>query len=335
LATNTVLVRWRIGDRTFVGTASPVEDPGTLRTEVLPEYDARFGAQRVLEWFGSAVGCIALRESPQGIPYYGEVEAMFDQAADDYDGVVRGNPLNMHLREVSREILRGLFRPGERVLEIGCGTGLETLPLAEAGVNVVALDISAKMLAVLDRHARGASLQGRIETRKAAAGDLAEIVSEFGPGSFDGAFSHFGALNCEPHLRRLPAALHQLVKQDGRISLGILNRTCLSELILFNLAFQPRRAFARLNPTLPVGQSRFGVLIFPYGPQEIKSMFSPQFLPERTIGVSVFVPPSNFGGRVVHYPGLVSLLEAADRAVSRLPLVRGLGDYFLMEMRRR
>jgi ubiquinone/menaquinone biosynthesis C-methylase UbiE len=39
---------------------------------------------------------------------------------------------------------------GGPVLELGCGTGRITLPLAEAGVNVVALDASQTMLAALN-----------------------------------------------------------------------------------------------------------------------------------------------------------------------------------------
>jgi SAM-dependent methyltransferase len=44
-----------------------------------------------------------------------------------------------------------VLQPGERVLEIGCGTGQATLPLAERGLQVTAVELGAQ-LAALARH---------------------------------------------------------------------------------------------------------------------------------------------------------------------------------------
>jgi SAM-dependent methyltransferase len=45
------------------------------------------------------------------------------------------------------------LRPGESVLDVGCGSGALALPLARAGHTVVGLDFSAGMLDLLRRHA--------------------------------------------------------------------------------------------------------------------------------------------------------------------------------------
>ncbi len=306
-----------------------------LQGEIFPEYTRQFGTARLSRWFGPQIGCIALAESASAASYYDQVEALFDQAARNYDRRVQDDPLNLHPRRVSSEVLRKLFPPGSRVLELGCGTGLETIPLAETGVNVVAFDISAKMLAELDRKARAADLGDRIVTRKGLISELSTIVTEFGPGSFDGAFSHFGALNCEPNLGGLPTTLHQLVKPNGRVSLGVLNRTSLAEMVLFVAALRPRRAFARLRSALPVGQSQFGVFVLPYGPAEVRRLFTPFFRVEKTFGVSVVLPPSHLGGRLHRHPRLLSLLESIDGSVVDRPMFRYLGDYFLMQLVRR
>src|SRR5207245_9861747 len=125
-----------------------------------------------------------------------------------------------------------LLPSGSHVLELGRGTSRGTIPLAEAGVSVVDVDISAKMLAELDRKARATSLGNLIATRKGAISQLSNILRDFGPASFDGAFSHFGAIDCEPDLAGPPETLHRLIEPDGSISLAMLNPTTLAALLL-------------------------------------------------------------------------------------------------------
>ena len=76
----------------------------------------------------------------------------FDRAVEYYD---RTRGLS---EDASREMtaLLGERAPGEgRILEIGVGTGLVALPLADAGVPMVGLDLSAPMLAKLVEKAGG------------------------------------------------------------------------------------------------------------------------------------------------------------------------------------
>jgi SAM-dependent methyltransferase len=332
---DSAVVRWMIGHQQFLGAASLVDDPTTLRSKLVPRFLEKFGPERISRWFGREIGCVRLFESPDGFPYYRAVEALFDSSAPKYDGVVQGNPFDLHLRRVAVAHLRNLFRTGQKVLELGCGTGLETIPLAQAGLRVVALDISSEMLNQLDRNARAACVRDRIETRRVALGTLPEIVRDLGPGSFDGAFSHFGALNCEPHLERVPGALHQLLRPSARVSLGVWNRTCLWELMGYGALLRPGRALARLQSSVPVGKSRFGVPVFPYSPHEATRLFSPFFVSEAATGVSVLMPPYNLANRLVSSPRLIAFLEAADAAVRDRRFLRYLGDHFLLTMRRR
>jgi ubiquinone/menaquinone biosynthesis C-methylase UbiE len=324
-----------VGDRQFIGTAREVTDPVVLQTEVLPMFEAAYGKERLSRWFGSEMGCVSLLRSNDGVPHYRAVETLFDQSAPMYDRVVQSNRFDQHLRTVALEVLRTRFRPGDRVLELGCGTGLETIPLAESGVEIVALDISRGMLRELNRKARSASVHGRIKTRQVPISELHKIVSDLGPGSFDGVFSHFGALNCEPHLDSLSETLYQLIKPKGRVSLGVWNRTCLAEMVLFGMALRPARALARFQSSVPVGKTRFGVPVFPYSPGEVKRLFSPFFSFESAVGASVLMPPYNLTRRLVPHPQLIGLLEAGDRLIRDRPFLRYLGDHFLLELRRR
>ncbi len=66
----------------------------------------------------------------------------FDSWADVYDSVYA------YVREDIPFYVDRARASGSPVLELGCGTGRVTLPIAEAGVNIVGIDISTSMLGV-------------------------------------------------------------------------------------------------------------------------------------------------------------------------------------------
>jgi SAM-dependent methyltransferase len=82
------------------------------------------------------------------VPSREELRLTFDQAAELYDRARPGYPA-----ELVAELVRFAgITAASRVLEIGCGTGQLTVPLAEVGCEVVALDIGANMAAVARRN---------------------------------------------------------------------------------------------------------------------------------------------------------------------------------------
>ena len=70
----------------------------------------------------------------------------YDAIASDYDRLMAGD---RWIRLILRRYFRRLFRPGQRVMDAGCGTGSDTLYLASLGVRVLAVDASKRMIEVL------------------------------------------------------------------------------------------------------------------------------------------------------------------------------------------
>jgi len=92
------------------------------------------------------------RAVPLDFPPLGSLErerlrATFDEAAELYDRARPGYPPAMFgdLAEL------GKLGPGSRVLEIGCGTGQATMPLAERGYRIVAVELGAELATVAQR----------------------------------------------------------------------------------------------------------------------------------------------------------------------------------------
>ena len=90
-------------------------------------------------------------------------------------GYLITNPLR-RLGENPDSILAPLTRPGMTAIDIGCGMGFFSLPLArmvgDAG-RVVCVDVQPKMLSSLERRARRRGLSEIIECRLASQEDLA------------------------------------------------------------------------------------------------------------------------------------------------------------------
>ena len=89
-----------------------------------------------------------------------------------------------------------------RVLELGCGTGRVTMPLARAGVRIVGVDRSAQMLAVARRRLRGSRHASHV---RLVRGDIRALP--FRPASFNAVLAPYGVLQSLLRERDLSAAL--------------------------------------------------------------------------------------------------------------------------------
>ncbi|MSP95243.1 MAG: methyltransferase domain-containing protein [Alphaproteobacteria bacterium] len=103
-------------------------------------------------------------------------------------------------------------KPGQRVLDIGCGSGTTTFLLAErAGPSgkAVGIDLSGPMLAVADARRKEVSVAPEF-----IQGDVTDYP--FAPASFDCAFSQFGVMFFADSVASF-AAVHRAMKKDGRL----------------------------------------------------------------------------------------------------------------------
>src|SRR6478609_2058626 len=130
--------------------------------------------------------------------------APFDGMAADYDRSFTASSIGQRMRAAVWHRLDAAFRPGERVLELNCGTGEDAVHLGSRGVRVLATDTSPAMLAVARAKVARAGMTDLVEVAPMAIEDLATRCPA---RSFDGVLSNFGGLNCVADLRGVAHAL--------------------------------------------------------------------------------------------------------------------------------
>jgi ubiquinone/menaquinone biosynthesis C-methylase UbiE len=255
----------------------------------------------------------------------------FDAIAERYDNTFSSSIIGRLQRQSVWDELTKSFRPGDRVLDIGCGTGVDACFLAEHGVHVTACDNSAKMLRVAER--RIAALPpttGSIQLRAVAAEQISILNTE---GPFDGAVSNFGAINCLPDIAKLAADLALLVRPGARVFLCLIGPVCIWETFWYLLHGKPAKGFRRFRqngvPAKLQGGSTFEV--YYRSASAIETMFKPQFRLKAIRGIGLVVPPSYVEGWAQRFPSLLRLAATADRFLASCPGIRGVADHMLLQ----
>src|SRR2546428_9663740 len=101
-----------------------------------------------------------------GQAYYRHLERGFDDLAPTYDKDIAANEVTIRMRKIFRKALLEAFHPGRRVIEIGCGTGIDALWLAEQGIDVVGTDIFQGMFDRVRVKARAIALGSWLISRQ-------------------------------------------------------------------------------------------------------------------------------------------------------------------------
>lgn len=260
----------------------------------------------------------------------------FDAAAPCYDDGFTRTRLGRWLRETVRARLATSFHPGDRVLEMGCGTGEDAVWLARRGVRLVATDSSPAMLSVARQKAEASGVGDRVVFTPLDlenAGAWADRSRQ--PGEYDGVFSNFGALNCLPDRRQLATALAGLVRPEGQIMVVLMGPVCPWEIAWYLAHGQPATAFRRFRSgiTAHVGGGEMTQVWYP-SPHRVRQEFGSHFRHLETVGVGTLLPPSYLSHLVDRWPAVFDSLASLDSRLSgRFPWT-WFNDHYLVRMER-
>lgn len=195
-----------------------ITDPAARRAAS----DAGLDRSRVFDWDRAASRTLALLESARDAARSTAARGAADlqaRTAAHYEG----HPFDFLTAEDEqvieafqpapfRRFIRAFARPGAAVAEIGCGPGRGTMFMAQEGLQVTAVDISANSIALARRRAP--------EARFVRATNLALPLWS---GAFEIVVSD-GVIHHTPDPRTSFSELVRLMRPGARLYLGVYNR---------------------------------------------------------------------------------------------------------------
>lgn len=123
-----------------------------------------------------------------------------------------GQIANYNIRAGEEFIQRTPIKPGDRLLDVACGTGNVAIPAARAGANVTGVDIATNLLEQARKRAAAENLHIEFQ-----GGDAEELP--YRDGEFDSVVSMFGAMFA-PRPDRVAAELVRVCQPGGLIAMA-------------------------------------------------------------------------------------------------------------------
>lgn len=270
----------------------------------------------------------------------------FDAMAAGYDDVAR-SAVGVHYRRRVDAIVDRHLPPEGRVLDVGCGTGIDAARLAGVGHDVVAVDGSANMVErARARLSATDDLRGRAVVHQCDLDHLdtnpvtAPGADEYG-GPFALVLANFGAINCSRDLPRFGRWLASVLEGDGVAVLVTMAPICppelLQGLVTGNRGLLARR---RSGPSGPSGgrnddahDPHAAVAVRYFSARRLVAELGPGFVLEDARAIGVVVPTFEQRRLAEGRPRLLRSLGFVDRMVGSPAVGLATGDHHVAVIR--
>ncbi len=261
-----------------------------------------------------------------------DTQQAFDSVAADYDGPAGNNRLIQLMREQLWHTVLGLCPPGSSLLDLGCGTGIDAAFFASRGYYVFATDWSPRMVERSKRRAEEEGLTDRLRVGCIGLQDLEQLNGL----SFDLIYSDLGPLNCASDLSGVARACTRLLAARGRLVASVIGRTCPWEIAYYAVRGNWSRAWLRqAKESVPVNLNGNTVWTKYYAPLEFYSAFAGGLELTAYRALGLFMPPPYLIRFYERRERLLAPLRWLDAHLTTAPILRNLGDHFLMVLTKR
>ena len=257
--------------------------------------------------------------------------AEFDAVAQLYDETFTNSEVGKLQRlRVWNYLDSTLPKSSLNILELNCGTGEDAVWFAHRGHNVLASDISMKMIFITEDKVNRLKLSKQIATKQLDINEIDKIQTD---NKFDLIFSNFGGLNClsKNELESLSAKIKKLLNNNGKFIAVVMTDFCLIESLYFFIKLGFKNIFRR-KKTQQVIINDSIVKTYYYHPKYFFTFFKNNFTINKIIAIGIFIPPSYLNSFFKDKHRVLNLLNRVENFFGNNVFSAAISDHFLIEM---
>ncbi len=258
-----------------------------------------------------------------------------------FDELDKKNPILTYMRNVVRQQVLSVVKPGVKMLELNAGTGLDAVFFAEHGLQVHATDNATGMIEQINQKinslelnsplsfGEGLGVRTKLKATKCSFENL-EILSG---NKYDIIFSNFGGLNCTDKLGDVIKQFAPILNPNAHVVLVIMPPVCPWEM-LFALKLNFKLAFRRFNKN--GAESNVEGVQFKswyYSPKQVVKFFGNNYEVVSIQSLGLFYPPPYLEYFPKKFPRLFSVLTKMDEIFGNKFPFKNWGDHFVLTMR--
>ncbi len=256
---------------------------------------------------------------------------VWDEKARNYDAEFGSDLVSKYIRDFNLNILMKYIGSikNPRILDLGCGTGVDAIFLGKKGYNVFAVDISPQMIHIAELKAKKEGLQDKISFKILPI----EKIGELAPKKFDVIYSSFGPLNCVINLPKVVKLIGNLLNEKGFFISNMINKFCISEFIYFALKGKMKDATRRWhkNPirvTLKSNQPKIWCNF--YTPRQYINLTKDIFCHIETTGLPIIIYPGGFETSKNWMNKIHKKMLKVEKTIADLSPLNKIGDHYII-----
>ncbi|RYE20939.1 MAG: class I SAM-dependent methyltransferase [Sphingobacteriales bacterium] len=259
------------------------------------------------------------------------VSEAFSRQSPIFDDVYENNGITLWMRNRVRHEVLQTIKPGSRMLELNCGTGIDSVFFAKQGFDVLATDNAPGMLQKLDNKIQTLNLQDKLSARRISFNNLEELAGD----RFDYVFSNFGGLNCTDNLEKVLNDVDALLNKGGYFSFAIMPTICPWELLMMFKGYF-KTAFRRFKSGgTPAHLEGVHFDCYYHNPGKVMRTLGNRYELVSLKGLAIAVPPPFIEYFIEHHPKLFKTLEKIDNALWDKYPFNHTCDHYLITMQKK
>lgn len=258
------------------------------------------------------------------------VSDAFSRQSPVFDTIDKASSSINWMRDRIRNEVMHYIQSGSRILELNCGTGIDSIFFAQKGFDVVATDNADGMLQQLDSKVRALQLESKVQTQKCSFNEIGNLKD----GTFDYVFSNFGGLNCTDKLYEVIEGIDKVLNPGGYFTLVIMPTVCPWEIATifrgyFKTAF---RRFRKGGTQAHLEGVHFQC--YYYSPQYVIKHAGSNYVTEGVKGLCITVPPPFIENIMEQHPKMFRLLEKAENRLWKIKPFNRWCDHYMITMKK-